>query len=550
MAELLFAQISEEVSFMVMWTSTLPYKLAQMLLPNPTLRADILKTVRDIYTAYAEAEAVGGKFWSKLLEMTNLHWVVNKELYLLLEETNWEWSKKLELHLTRMWSNMGSTLVTERAFQSIRDHEKFSSKRELSACSLWRKPSVDKVLGGRHAYAEVDSTVIPHHEVADLSLPYTFFQPALKSSSDTFADLPGRGQPDWERMSAAQIPQLGSNTNFLLYAHKQGVMHEASACWRSSLASPGMLMRSQSKNVWAFCIHSSWCTVYFWPARKTRVGKVTCFEMDCENQNVLWHEPVLRLGDWECMPTTVASPMELYIMNDHRETQKLPGLPVVQQGEPEPLLKWCARNAFKGVSKQLLKRLDSDEIGALSGESDLGDMIFVLIQAVLEISDADVLDIMRRRCLTPHFLERHEILASAEIEDITDQDGVKEARAIQNRENILEEGEQEVMKTIRRRLEHIKSGAPPTKRSKSSKRSWPADHDLTVSKAQDLLPPNAKLWADQRCSRFQVFFNGGSCSRSWQKWGYATALKQIVQWTWQKHTEISGQACTVEGLFA
>eukprot|EP00971_Amphidinium_carterae_P329477 6461945-Amphidinium_carterae.1 len=157
---------------------------------------------------------------------------------------------------------------------------------------------------------------------------------------------------------------------------------------------------------------------------------------------------------------------------------------------------------------------------------------------------------MKQRCMTPHFLERHEILASEEIEDITDQDGVKEAKAIQSKEDIQEEGEMEVMKSIRMHVEQLKSGAQSTKRAKCTKRSWPSDHELTVTKAQDLLPPGAKLWADQRCARFQVFFSGGSCSRSWHKWGYAGALKRIVQWTWTKHTAMSGQACTVEGLFA
>eukprot|EP00971_Amphidinium_carterae_P095817 1896179-Amphidinium_carterae.1 len=236
-------------------------------------------------------------------------------------------------------------------------------------------------------------------------------------------------------------------------------------------------------------------------------------------------------------------------MNNHKEVERLPGLPVVQQGDPEPLLTWCAKNAFKGLNKQLLKRLDADEVGALTSETALGDIIFVLIQSVLEIGDQEVIDIMKQRCLTPHFMERQEILASEEIEDITDQDGVKEAKAMQAKEYMQEEGEMEVLNTIKSKLEQIKSGAPPAKRSKSTKRLWPADHELTVAKAQEFLPPGAKLWGDQRCARFQVFFHGGSCSRSWQKWGYATALRQIVQWTWSKHTAMTGQPCTVEGLY-
>eukprot|EP00971_Amphidinium_carterae_P080386 1590741-Amphidinium_carterae.1 len=111
--------------------------------------------------------------------------------------------------------------------------------------------------------------------------------------------------------------------------------------------------------------------------------------MDCDSANVLWHEPVLKLSDWECMPSSLASPLELYIMNNNHEIPKLPGLPVVPHGDPVPLLQWCAKTAFKGLSKQLLKRLDSDEIGALSGETELGDILFVLIQAVLDVGESE-----------------------------------------------------------------------------------------------------------------------------------------------------------------
>eukprot|EP00971_Amphidinium_carterae_P158228 3136556-Amphidinium_carterae.1 len=61
----------------------------------------------------------------------------------------------------------------------------------------------------------------------------------------------------------------------------------------------------------------------------------------------------------------------------------------------------------------------------------------------------------------------------------------------------------QVLNTIKSKLEQLKSGAPPGKRAKTTKRLWPADHELTVVKAQEFLPPGAKLWGDQRCARFQ-----------------------------------------------
>eukprot|EP00971_Amphidinium_carterae_P099124 1960123-Amphidinium_carterae.1 len=188
---------------------------------------------------------------------------------------------------------------------------------------------------------------------------------------------------------------------------------------------------------------------------------------------------------------------------------------MVQSGEPEGLLTWSARSAFKGSNKAFLKKLDAEEIGSISTETDLGDIVFVMMQSVLTLGDSEIVELMKKRCLTPHLDEREQILSSEEAEEAMTTDGKEELKRMKLQVEIAEESEKEVLKTIRKRIEMQKSGGPASKKLKSTDVVWPSQHDLTLGKAEKCLPPNAKLWADNRCNRFQVFLLGGSCSRSW-----------------------------------
>eukprot|EP00971_Amphidinium_carterae_P046584 917635-Amphidinium_carterae.1 len=431
MGNLMWTLVSEEVAYMSMWRSTYPYRLASGLKGTEAMRQEEASRLKRLELAWTSVKENKQGFWQKIQTRTSLHWVVNCELFELLLEDGWLWTERLTCHVRRMFANMGSTIVTERAFQCMWDHERYSSRRELSACSLWRKPVTDGLLSRRHTYREVDPSIVSHDELVGQDLPKTFFRPSFKDSSDSFADLPGKGKTsDWEKLAAPQMAELGTNTDFMLGCYENDEMSRASACWKSSLLQAGMVVRKKVREKWAFCVHSSLCIAYFWEAEMERVGKVKCWKLAKISNEVFWGEPVLDVEEWEVMQTSVRSPLELQIMNRFTAQPQLPVLPVVEQGPPHTLLTWAARSAFRGCTKAYLKRLDAEEIGSISNETELGDIVFVMMQSVLKLDDAAIIELMKKRCLTPNLDEREQILASEEAEEAMSVDGKDELKKL------------------------------------------------------------------------------------------------------------------------
>jgi hypothetical protein len=58
--------------------------------------------------------------------------------------------------------------------------------------------------------------------------------------------------------------------------------------------------------------------------------------------------------------------------------------------------------------------------------------------------------------------------------------------------------------------------------------------------AQEYMPPNFKVWKDDLRNYYQVRTKTGSCSRSWWRWGYISALGQVVNYAWEMYCMSEG----------
>ena len=192
MSSLMWALMSEEVSFILMWKHTYPYRLAAMLIARDDEKTAELQRMRRLWTAWQHANSLAAPFWKSLLPRLSFHWVITKEIFLMCAEHGWRWTPALTAQITRLFTNMGSTIVVERAFQAVRDHERDVSNKKLGATAVWRKPITDQVLNKKHSYPEVDARQVPHHEVVGLRLPKNFYTPSLKDSSDNLSFMKSR----------------------------------------------------------------------------------------------------------------------------------------------------------------------------------------------------------------------------------------------------------------------------------------------------------------------------------------------------------------------
>ena len=309
-------------------------------------------------------------------------------------------------------------------------------------------------------------------------------------------------------------------------------------------------MRKRGAGTLSYCVHTSTCGCYFLPAVQSIVGKTSFYTIDLDNIDDMKFEPILDVTDWEVQDYELLSPLAVFLSNGCRHVDALPNLPARPSGTPRSLLSWGATVAWKGLNKQQLLRLDKDEVRAVQEEQELGDILFAMIRKVLDCSDEEALDILKARCLTPNLEEKLEILNSEAVDDIMDRDGKKAVKEMSNQAEMEEQVEKNLLKTIRTKSEKLRNVSEPSKKKrKGSTKEWPGDADVTLTIAQDLLPPKAKIWSDTFCARWQVFLGKSSHSRSWSKYGLKPSLRLCVQWAWELHKAATGEECPIKGLF-
>eukprot|EP00971_Amphidinium_carterae_P002312 45665-Amphidinium_carterae.3 len=166
--------------------------------------------------------------------------------------------------------------------------------------------------------------------------------------------------------------------------------------------------------------------VYFWPADAVKIGWSVCWQLREGDVTCLWHEPIWDLAEWEVLPARMVSPSHLYVLNEHKPLGALPRMPVLELGPSQSLLQHAAREAFGSLSKQQLLKLDKEELAAVAGETEIGDIVFVMVQRALECSDTEVVGILQKRCLKVDLADRLEILQSEAAEEVADKDAQKE----------------------------------------------------------------------------------------------------------------------------
>lgn len=77
------------------------------------------------------------------------------------------------------------------------------------------------------------------------------------------------------------------------------------------------------------------------------------------------------------------------------------------------------------------------------------------------------------------------------------------------------------------------------------------DNMMNADVVAHLLPPDFKVFSDSFNARYRAFYKGGeaSCSRSYKLRPHAQCLKEVLQWSWDIHSRMTGEPCSVSGLF-
>ena len=192
------------------------------------------------------------------------------------------------------------------------------------------------------------------------------------------------------------------------------------------------------------------------------VGKTCCWVHDDCDISKLVVTSVLKLSAWQVTETKAASPAALYLANNRKPLTALPPYPALQtSAKPVSLLEASANTAFRGLTKAFVKKLDREEVEALTTETSLAEMLVAMVKKVKKITIDEAIAIVSQRCVFQDVDERAAILQSEEAEEILHDKEKKEVEDMLESEVREENLTKELSQQLREIRESKKDAGPP-----------------------------------------------------------------------------------------
>jgi hypothetical protein len=379
-------------------------------------------------------------------------------------------------------------------------------------------------------------------------------------------------KPGWYSPGAAQLSAPYADlclTQFLETSQRWECMENL---WMTSLLGcSSMLVRNakMAGSEWHFTLMNTGSVGHLaWPARHLRdmEGGCSSFAVDVSERGSPVHMLfVLDFEDWEARALEFKSPLWWLLRYPAERAQYDPqhGRCYCVAGEPGPLLKVCAREAFMGVERAVLDKLAQELHAEIPAAASLYDLVFGLVRHVLECDEKEACRICAKRTYRPPPCQTIlEVEEADEIMDKTEREDFKKTKEVVQKE--AEAFKQFVAAQAARREQLFRAEAkaaakakPKAKPGGKAKAAPPPmvlpQGELTQSQVKTLAPPGSFVWRSRRGSWQQHTPPHARSSRAWLKYGEREAAVGILQDAWRLHLGdrfLSVAQCPVQGLFA
>jgi hypothetical protein len=232
--------------------------------------------------------------------------------------------------------------------------------------------------------------------------------------------------------------------------------------------------------------------------------------------------------------------------------------------QEKSLIHVAAEACFGSLPKLWLTQL-AKHIGLDVGPGlDLSDVLHLLLNSILKVSDERMMEILQKRVHTKAHLD--EYLADPEVEDLIEQNDRKDLNEFRDKVEKMEVEKDSVYRTIKKLKAKIAEkheakvagAAKPGAKKKAAVRplrkptNIPAGNDVTYAEALTMLPPLWKLLHDDFNARWKVLHVTDlhpSRSRSWGLYGYKESFLHVCRYAWECNMKTDDTPCWVVGLF-
>jgi hypothetical protein len=285
-----------------------------------------------------------------------------------------------------------------------------------------------------------------------------------------------------------------------------------------------------------------------WCGRPARAKELRHFALSVEAGKTWKQVCVTSLEGWLCQPTEVAAPVS---------AERLSGAPVgialtVPKVKPASLLVASAREAFRGITMEFLKKLyahlELKERGKPLPKLDI-DLARALVEYALpELSAAEVETIVSKRYASKEakfkaFISSQNVEAAMGVIDEDDlKDAMREVRKVE---------EEQKKASVKKPAGSGVAARPPGKGKASATKKPIMGESWTMEEAKLYLPKIAGCSAAldlTRHFRWVVKYPRQeppySTSRAFQKEGsQRAAFLFCVAWAWNEHEAATGEPC-------
>jgi hypothetical protein len=272
------------------WMWGLPHSAVLLLHPDDTAVLSQLNWMKEIDAAWTALRPQTTTAAKQLKERSCMRWTLTADIMSELRAVNFEEvPPSLKTVLRRIFSNTGTTVLTEEFFQMARDGERDSTSGEVTAQSAFWVGSQSSTFSGRRGYdfREIDATTIPEgapHKEALERFSRAIHYPRYRASSlhtpakkggPSLRTMPGYGTPKWTTMAA--WPGLGKPVEELKFlVGLSGRFGMLGKFWKAQLLVPGLLLQDISDGAgetWYWSLGCHTCAVGLWPAKMEAFGK-------------------------------------------------------------------------------------------------------------------------------------------------------------------------------------------------------------------------------------------------------------------------------------
>lgn len=308
--------------------------------------------------------------------------------------------EQLKQQSQALFKGWGQTKVVEDALKELRDvQDRTVTNKRLEAQRQWLVLKGTGTIAA-HRREEVE----PEEEEQPTKKRLAWSNFSCRGTAPSLDLLPLLQPATWPTLSAQSLQLLSAERNLLKECLDKDSWGQADECWKSTFVPAGTVLQHAGDGALVLALgHLHYVAQLAWQLDALQGNGQETFYSLCHEgpADPLKWVVLLDWESWMVVPTAPVSPARQKVLQGGK-LAKVSGVLLHRTGEPVPILKHAARNAFWQLSSQQLRKLAEDQGLSCNKGAGAYELVRLLVLHILGPQDDSTMDdIMSLRGLLP-----------------------------------------------------------------------------------------------------------------------------------------------------